>query len=131
MKKTECKLMDSSAWLSYFFATSTLIKKIVESETVLYTSVISLFEIKRKLLRDGFNKNFEDVLGFIKARSIIINLDEAISQHAADISFSQKLHALDALIYSTAKTMNAQLVTADSDFENLDDVIVIRKDEHK
>ncbi len=131
MKKTECKLMDSSAWLSYFFATSTMIKKIVESETVLYTSVISLFEIKRKLLRDGFNKNFKDVLGFVKARSIIINLDEAISQHAADISFSQKLHALDALIYSTAKTMNAQLVTADSDFENLGDVIVIRKDGHK
>ncbi len=131
MKKTEYKLLDSSAWLSYFFATSTLIKRIVESETVLYTSVISLFEIKRKLLRDGFNKNFEDVQDFIKSRSIIINLDETISQHAADISFSHKLHALDALIYSTAETMNAQLVTADSDFESLNDVIIIRKDDNK
>lgn len=131
MKKTEYKLMDSSAWLSYFFATSTLIKRIVESETVLYTSVISFFEIKRKLLRDGFNKNFKDVQGFIKSRSIIINLDEAISLHAADISFSHKLHALDALIYSTAEAMNAQLVTADSDFESLDDVIIIRKDDNK
>ncbi len=128
MKKTECKLLDSSAWLSYFFATSTTIKGIIESENILYTSVISLFEIKRKLVRDGFDQNFDDVLGFIKARSLIINLDEAISQHAADVSIEKKLHAMDALIYSTAKIMNAELVTADSDFRDLDDVKVIHQD---
>ncbi len=128
MKKIECRLMDSSAWLSYFFATSTSIKEIVESENVLYTSVISLFEIKRKLLMDGITKNLDNVMGFIKARSIIINLDEIISHHAADISINQKLHAVDALIYSTAKIINAELITADSDFKDLDDVMLILKD---
>lgn len=128
MKKTECKLMDSSAWLSYFFATSEMTKRIIESEDILYTSVVSIFEIKRKLLREGINQDFEDVFGFIKSRSIIINLDDAISLKAADISINQKLHALDALIYSTAIVMNADLVTADSDFKDLDNVLLIEQD---
>lgn len=125
MKKTEYKLMDSSAWLSYFFAASSAVKKVVDSETILYTSVISLFEIKRKLLRESYDKNVEAVLYYIKNRSIIITLDEVISQQAADISIKYKLHVMDALIYATAKIINAELVTFDHDFKNLEHVIVL------
>ena len=126
MKKTECNLMDSSAWLSYFFATSKQVKKIVESDCILYTSVISIFEIKRKLMRDGFERDLEGVLTFIEDRSIVINLDEDISQLAADLSIQYKLHAMDALIYASAKAMDSELVTANSDFEKLVDVLIIQ-----
>ena len=128
MKKTECKLMDSSAWLSYFFATSEQAKKIIESNSMLYTSVISIFEIKRKLIRDGLEGDLEEVLFFIENRSIVINLDEVISRSAADLSIHYKLHAMDALIYASAKAMDSELVTADSDFEKLDDVMIIQQE---
>ena len=128
MKKTECRLMDSSAWLSYFFATSKQVKKIIESNSMLYTSVISIFEIKQKLMRDGFEGDLEEVLAFIENRSIVINLDEVISRSAADFSIQYKLHAMDALIYASAKAMDSELVTADSDFEKLDNVMIIQQE---
>lgn len=120
--------MDSSAWLSYFFATSEQVKKIIESNSMLYTSVISIFEIKRKLMRDGFEGDLEGVLTFIENRSIVINLDEDISRSAADLSIQYKLHAMDALIYASAKAMDSELVTADSDFGKLDDVMIIQQE---
>jgi predicted nucleic acid-binding protein len=128
MKKTESKLMDSSAWLSYFFATNKQVKDIIESSSIIYTSVISIFEIKRKLMRDGFEGNLEEVFAFIENRSIVINLDEDISQSAADLSLQYKLHAMDALIYASAKAIYSELVTADSDFEKLDDVFIIQQE---
>ena len=51
MKKTGSKFLDSSAWLSYLFAENDEIKEIIDSDG-LYTSVISLFEIRRKFLRE-------------------------------------------------------------------------------
>jgi len=120
--------MDSSAWLSYFFATSQQVKKIIESNSMLYTSVISIFEIKRKLMRDGFERDLEGVLTFVENRSIVINLDEVISLSAADLSLEHKLHAMDALIYASAKVMDSELVTADSDFEKFDDVMIIQQE---
>jgi predicted nucleic acid-binding protein len=119
--------MDSSAWLSYLFATSKQVKKIIESNSMLYTSVISIFEIKRKLMRDGFEGDLEAVLTFVEDRSIVINLDEDISRSAADFSIQHKLHAMDALIYASAKAMDSELVTADSDFENLSDVLIVQQ----
>ena len=120
--------MDSSAWLSYFFASNKQVKEIVESISIIYTSVISIFEIKRKLMRDGFEGNLEEVLAFIDNRSIVINLDEDISRSAADFALQYKLHAMDALIYASAKSIYSALVTADSDFEKLDDVFIIQQE---
>ena len=52
MKRTGSKILDSSAWLSYLFAENDEIKEVIDSNEMLYTSVISLFEIRRKLLRE-------------------------------------------------------------------------------
>ncbi|RLF42935.1 MAG: hypothetical protein DRN29_10775 [Thermoplasmata archaeon] len=124
MKGKDSKLLDSSAWLSYFFGQSKEIRKIVESEELLYTSVISLFEIKRKFLREGIDG--EELLNFIKERSIIVELNEKIAEEAAEISFKKRLHAIDSLIYTSAKDINAILVTGDKDFEGIDNVIIIK-----
>ena len=43
---TASKFLDSSAWLSYFYAEGKEIKEYIESEDLLFTSVISLLEIK-------------------------------------------------------------------------------------
>ena len=78
-------------------------------------------------MRDGFEGDLEGVLTFVEDRSIVINLDEDISQSAADLSIQYKLHAMDALIYASAKAMDSELVTADSDFENLSDVLIVQQ----
>ena len=72
--------------------------------------------------------DLEGVLAFIEKRSIVINLDEDISQSVADLSLQYKLHAMDALIYASVKAISSELVTADSDFEILDDVFIIQQE---
>jgi predicted nucleic acid-binding protein len=126
MKKIESKLLDSSAWLSYFFAQNEEIKGMVESHDILYTQAISLFEIKRKFLerqikQDDLNK----ALNFIKERSIIANLDEEIAEKAAEIAYKKKLHTIDSLIYTTALSVESMLVTMDFDFKELDGVRIL------
>ncbi|MFQ6136494.1 MAG: PIN domain-containing protein [Candidatus Hydrothermarchaeales archaeon] len=118
--------IDSSAWLSYLYGESERPKEIVESGAVLFTSVLSLFEIKRKLLSEGHTE--EEILGtlkFIKERSIVRDLKEEQAEKAGEISFEEKLHAIDALIYTSALDVDATLISCDTDFQGLRNVEMI------
>ena len=118
--------LDSSAWVSYFFAENEEIKSIVDNTHILFTSVISLFEIKRKLLRDNVEKSrLMEILSFIKEKSIIIKLEQDICEKAAEVSIEEKIPAIDSLIYTSSSTNNATLVTLDSHFKNLEKAMVI------
>ncbi|MEK6845963.1 MAG: hypothetical protein AABY26_04335, partial [Nanoarchaeota archaeon] len=75
---TDTKCLDSSAWLAYYFAESDEIKLIVESTFPLITSTLSLFEIKKRLLL--LKKEPEELLAFIKHRSMIITPDTIIAE---------------------------------------------------
>ena len=118
--------LDSSAWVSYFFAENEEIKGIVDNTNILLTSIISIFEIKRKLLRDNVeNDRIIEILSFIKEKSIIIKIDQDICEKAAEISIKEKIPAIDSLIYTSSSINNAILVTLDSHFKNLEKVMVI------
>ena len=128
MKATDSKLfIDSSGWLAYFLAENQEIKSIIEQEAILLTSVISLFEIKKKLLKEKYEPNkINKVLELIKTRSIIIQITPDIAEESATISVEEELHAIDAIIYISAQKNKAMLITGDNDFRKLSDVKVIR-----
>ena len=118
--------LDSSAWLSYFFSENKEIKGIIDGTNVLFTSVISLFEIKRKLLRDRIEKDrVESIASFIKEKSIIARIDQDICEKAAEISIEEKIPAIDSLIYTSSLTNNTLFITGDSYFKNLEKVKLI------
>jgi predicted nucleic acid-binding protein len=99
------------------------VKGIIESKKVLFTPVLSLFEIKRKLLGEGHRgEAIKKVLGFVKERSIIVDLSETLAEKAAELSAEIKLHTIDSIIYKGALESKATLITADSDFEGLGNV---------
>jgi predicted nucleic acid-binding protein len=124
MKKTNSKLLDSSAWLSYFFGENERVKEIVESCSILYTQAISLFEIKRKFLEMSTKKS-NSALNFIKERSIILALDEEIAEKAAEVAHETDLHAIDSMICATALVAESTLITLDFDFKGLDQVVIL------
>lgn len=127
MNMTDSKfLFDSSAWISYLLAENVKVKGIVESEILLLTSVISIFEIKRKFMRDKYNENkISEVLDFIKGRSIILHVDEMICNKGAEISIEKGLHAIDALIFATSVINKARLLTGDQHFNGLENVEIL------
>ena len=127
MKKIDSSFFDSSAWIAYFFEASIRAKEILEHESIIYSSVLSIYEIKKKLIAlKTSTPKIKEVFDFIQSRSIIILLDQAISEQAVDYSLHYKLGAIDALIYASAKSVNSVLLTADSDFNGLPDADILR-----
>lgn len=120
---TDIKCLDSSAWLSYYFAESLEIKGIIESSMTIIISTLSLFEIKKRLMK--LNKDYNTFLEFVKKRSSILVPGEIIAEKAAEISIENGLGAVDSFIYATAIFSKAELITGDNDFKGLENVKII------
>ncbi|MEK6873554.1 MAG: PIN domain-containing protein [Nanoarchaeota archaeon] len=121
---TEYKFLDSSIWLEYFH--NRKYSNIIESKEVILLSILSIFEIKRKLIKEKYEKNkITRAIEFIKKRSLIIPINEEISEKAAEISAEKNLPAIDSLIYSSAILNNAKLFTQDNDFNGLKEVVLL------
>ena|SRR3989344_6215129 len=118
------KLLDSSVWIAYFFEGKC--REIIDSRELFLISSISIFEIKKFLMKK--NVSFEEIekhLSFLRKRSIIQNIDESIVEKAVGFAIEKNLPAIDALIYATALQNNAELITLDNDFRNLKDVRIL------
>lgn len=55
----------------------------------------------------------------------VITLDDSLALEAADISLKQGLAMADSIILATAVRHGARLITSDSDFKGLENVLVI------
>lgn len=121
---TDSKLIDSSVWLEYLIHGK--YKELFETKEILYLSVLSLFEIKRKLIRDKFNANqIITALEFLKKRMLIVPVSAEISDKAVELSLQYKLGTVDALIYASATLHPAVLITCDNDFRGLPEATVL------
>lgn len=121
---TEYKLIDSSVWVRYLINEE--YKEIIESEDIFYISSLSIFEVKKKLLK--LNYKTQDILKsleFIKKKCNILEVTKEISEEAADISFNKNIGMADSIIYITAIKNKAKLLTADNDFRNLENTQVL------
>ncbi|MBI2672020.1 PIN domain-containing protein [Candidatus Woesearchaeota archaeon] len=126
MKVTESKLIDSSVWLAYFF--NGFYTEIIDSEEIFLLSVLSLFEIKNKLVKSNIEMlKIRKSIDLIKKKSLVINLNEETAEKAVEFSSKKGLAAIDSLIYTTAILNNAKLITMDNDFRNLDNVLILNK----
>ncbi len=123
---TDSKIIDSSIWIEYF--SNKKYSEVIESKELLYVSTLSLFEIKKKLLKEKINQSvISEIITFIKKRAITIPVEEIIAEKAAEISINHKLHTADAIIYTTAILNNSILITGDNDFRGLKNAIIIDK----
>ena len=121
---TDSKLLDSSAWLE--FAINGTYKEIIESDVVLFVSVLSIFEIKKRLITKKYEEtDIMKILDFIKSRSIIVDINKEIAERAVEISFKYNLAAIDSIIYTSALSNDAEFITLDNDFRNLPNTTII------
>ena len=121
IKVTDTKIfLDSSIWLGYFIGNIPETKTFIDSkETILFTSIISIHEIYKRLKKLGKpEKEILNSISFIENNSIIANLNKEIAIEAAYNCEKHKLHTIDSLIYSSAMHINAEFLTADKDFKN-------------
>ena len=121
----DSKLIDSSVWLEYFY-NKTYSEIINRDNELLLLSVLSLFEIKKKLEKDKLSSsNIKKCMDFVKKRSLIINLTKEIAEKAVEISLKYSLASIDSFIYTTAILNNAKVITMDNDFRNIENVEIL------
>lgn len=122
------KLLDSSVWLAHLFEANQDCTKLIESDTLLFASILTLFEVKKKLLKEKFEQeNIINSIDFIKKRAIIVNLNEEIVNLAVEVAIKNHLAAIDSLVYASALKVGAKFITADNDFRGLEDVEIVEK----
>lgn len=121
---TVSKILDTSVWISYLFEGKC--KHEIEGNEQLFLSVLSLFEIKAKLLKRKVEyREVKDKINFVKKKSIILSVDEKTAEMAAELSAEKNLPAMDSMIYASAMKNNLELITLDNDFKGLEKARVL------
>ncbi|MFA4819388.1 MAG: PIN domain-containing protein [Candidatus Aenigmatarchaeota archaeon] len=125
-------MLDSSAWIEYFAGTAMgeKVKEFLENEeTTIAICLLSIAEISDKFSKE--NEKFDKSLAFIKSASSIANLtlkscSEAGKLKAERRKIKKEFGLVDAITYLTAKENSCILVAKDDDFENMDNVILLK-----
>jgi predicted nucleic acid-binding protein len=122
---SELWLIDSSAWLEYLTQDQDAAKfaPFIESAIPTLVPTIVLYEVVKVLMRER-GKTEADRFISEALRRVVVPLDEDLALAAVHVSNEHKLAMADAIIYATAQTHQAQLVTGDGAFRGLPGVII-------
>jgi predicted nucleic acid-binding protein len=125
---SETFLVDSSGWVQYLGdgPKAEAFGKYLENEQTIILPTIIVYEVYKKLLRELSHTLAERFLsqafGF---RERVIPLGLALAALAAKISLETNLPMADAIIYATAQSNRAELITSDAHFAGLPGVTVL------
>jgi toxin FitB len=126
MTASEPVLVDSSGWLEYITGDekADAFGAVLQSDVQVLVPTIVLYEVlKIMLLRAG--KSDADTFLSEALRRKVVDLTDTIALAAASYSIDYKLPMADAIIYATARSHRARLVTSDSHFAGLPGVTVL------
>jgi predicted nucleic acid-binding protein len=114
------RVVDTSLWVEVF-AKGALLDVAKQAILPLNTCVVPAmvhYELAKWSGRTLATARSQDILSLL-TECVSANMDEAVAIEAARLSMLHKLHATDAIIYATAKLMDAKLYTCDAHFKDL------------
>lgn len=120
-------LLDSNMWIEYFEGSTKgeKVREYVESEEKIIVSTINIAEVFRQMLQKKGEASAKKVVAIMTGYAFAIPVTTEIALAAAALKHQHKLGLGDSIIYATAKMNHAMLVTGDSDFKGMTDVIVL------
>ena len=83
-----------------------------------------MYEVYKVVRRDLSEERALAAVAALR-RATIIPVDESLALEAADVALERGLAMADAIVFATAQRHGATLVTGDSDFDGLPDVVLI------
>ena len=121
-------VIDSSGWIEFFTdgpLADDYASRLRRLGTVI-TPVIVLYEVYKRLKRE---LSEDDAVIAVSAmqRSQVVPIDQELALTAADMSLEHGLAMADAIVLATARKFQAELVTSDRDFAELDGVTYLPK----
>jgi len=123
---TDPVLLDSSGWLEYLTQDTNALAfaPYIEGSRPILIPTIVLYEVKKKILQIG-SKTEVDRFVSQALRQRVIPLDDSLALGAANVSLQFKLAMADAIIYTTARAFQAELITSDQAFSGLPGVALL------
>jgi len=121
-------LVDSSGWLEYFSGShlGSKYSRYFEKPAELLVPTLVLYEVYRWLKR---HYGEEEAIKYMARMNEgqVVPLDDALALYAADLSLEHHLALADSIVYATALSYRADLVTSDSDFKALPGIVYLPK----
>ena len=121
-------LVDSSGWLE-FFTEGPLANAYAEHlkrPSDIVTPTVVLYEVYKLIKRQRSEQEAVAAAAQL-GKTHVVALTEAIALTAADASLAYHLAMADAIVYATALTQGAKLVTSDADLGVLPGVTYLKK----
>jgi len=121
-------LVDSSGWIEFFTEgplASAYASHLKELKNVV-TPTIVLYEVYKIIKRQ---RSEEEALAAAAqmGKTRLVPLTDAIALTAADVSLAHGIAMADAIVYATAMTEKAKVLTSDEDLADLPGVTYLKK----
>ncbi len=117
-------VLDSSVWIELLSGGSKAgeLARYLEQEDRLLVPAIVIYEVYKKLAREHGLTSAERFLSQA-LRLASVDLDAALAAAAAQTSLEHGLAMADAIVYATARALEARLITRDKHFRELPGVV--------
>ncbi|MBK9963867.1 MAG: type II toxin-antitoxin system VapC family toxin [Holophagales bacterium] len=122
------RLIDSSGWLEVFRGGphADRVARLLADPAEVLTPTIAIYEVYKVLKRDASEEDALQAVAWM-LRTNVVPLSETLALEAADASLEHALAMADAIVYTTARSRGAELVTTDADLEGLPGVVFLSK----
>ena len=117
------RVIDTSAWIEWLIASPLgrkLDREIPAKEGCIVPTIVQL-ELSKWLTREVGEDEADQMIAYTQ-KCRVVALDTAIALLAAEMHRQYKLTTADAIVYATARSHGADLVTCDAHFKGLPDI---------
>lgn len=122
------RVVDTSSWIEWLVGSvvgKRIAKEIPAQANCLVPTIVQV-ELAKWLTREVTEDAADRMIAYtLKCR--VVPLDTSIALLAADQHRLHKLATADAIVYATALSRNAELLTCDAHFEGLPNVVLLPK----
>lgn len=121
-------VVDTSAWIEWLIGSATAgrIEPHLPPATDWVVPTIVQLELVKWLTREVGEERAEQVIAFTQICRVV-ELDTRLALAAAEEARAHKLATADAIVYATARSLGASLLTCDGHFKGLAAVTLIEK----
>ncbi|MFO1210196.1 MAG: type II toxin-antitoxin system VapC family toxin [Amaricoccus sp.] len=122
------RLVDTSAWIEWLTGSPTgevVATHLPEQSEWLVPTMVQL-ELAKWLTREAGEDKADQVIAFTQLCAVV-PLDTEIALAAAEACRVHRLATADAIVFATARTQDATLITCDARFDGLPGVTLIEK----
>lgn len=122
------RVVDTSAWIEWFIGSAlgkSLRRQFPDKAHCIVPTIVQL-ELSKWLVREAGEEQADRVIAYTQ-KCIVVPLDTGIALRAAELHREHKLATADAIVYATALHQGAELLTCDTHFDGLTNVLLFAK----